>query len=155
AAGGRWAVSAVGDDRELALFAPAGERSFDRIRLDVACDQAVVLRPERGWLAVCQDHVPGLALVGTTARPGTLARYRWDAGGKPAGLPTPLLGGAPVYDFDAVLYGGGLAILAVTSGGALLAVGPVEPPQAPWSTLQSTGTEGPLSLPALIETGGE
>lgn len=155
-AGGRCAVSAVADDRRLALFEPDGDSAYRYRETGVSCDLAVVLRPAGGgWLAVCQRHVSGLPRPGTHARPGKLTLHLWDAGLVPVAPAVELFGGAPVYDFDAALCDAGVAVLATAQSGALLALGPATPTEAPWRIVpvEVPGTAGPLSLPALVATG--
>ena len=108
---------------------------------------------DEGYLADCKAFIPGLARPGTAVPPGKLHVHRWNTALDPLTPVVELFDGEAVYDFEAVLFGDDIAVLATGQQNALLTIGRAALAEVPRQTLKVGEAEGPLSMPALVPLG--
>jgi hypothetical protein len=139
-------VSMIADNQTAVLFeVPIGNKPSSYKKLG-HCEDAFVVTRQKGLGLLCKVTVPGPSLQNIL--PGTLSYISLGEDLQPLEVPVVLLGGQPVFGFDADLLGEKLVILAVTAAGPRLETLGQSSGQAIRLALP-TDSKGNLSSPSL------
>lgn len=136
----------IADNQTAVLFEIPTENKPSNYKKLGHCEDAFVFARQKGLGLLCKVTVPGPSLQNIL--PGTLSYISLGEDLQPVEAPVVLLGGQPVFGFDADLLGEKLVILAVTGAGPRLETLGQSSGQAIRLTLPAD-SKGNLSSPSL------
>jgi hypothetical protein len=146
------AIVAIAEKKWAVLFVRRPDGRYDRQGKLCDCSEALVVPFQGQFLLFYKVTVPG-PVRGNLISPGRLYWLRLGRDFTPVGGAQEALPGHTVYEFDADVAAGALAVLATTATGTRLAVGAA--PGAAWAVTEFNEAQSGANLtrPAVLVAG--